>query len=565
MSTIASFLEKISLSCWTVPKYRRLFFAILTLFILFSYGYYFGTFDQTSHIPFLKKNADSSLFLNDRFFDLRSTHYSYFWLLFIPFYKARVLEFVMFVIHICSIYLTFWAIWELSKTLFKNHLTSLLATIVSAFPHMGFSGFPLFEFSMLNRTVALPFELIAFNLYLKKKYISCFLLLGVLYNFHALSVNFILAMLGIDMLFALFKRRVGNIFLAVPFFLITALPVLIWKFGHSGIQTQINWEWFRILEMSVFFHLFNFFSFTYPFVNILTIGGISSLILFFIAKRWIPQNNIHETVSHFVYGGIFVLAIQLLATLFYPSTIIIQSQVVRIGTFLTLFTYLYMSYAVSVYHKSKNHLVSYVSILLFSFFPFLLLLSLPFWHKKNTKPLQLIAVLITIIFFITLFTLITLNLARPGIYIFPRKTAYYDVQIWAKNNTSQSALFITPPANWWMYDAEWRVISERSTVCTLSELLEAAFDPAYIAYWKPRFEDVAPGVLKQFKGNYLENLKIANEAFYHHSTQDFIQLSKKYKATYLVVDKQHKHNLPVVYQNEEYVVYYLLSTPQVSE
>jgi hypothetical protein len=101
------------------------------------------------------------------------------------------------------------------------------------------------------------------------------------------------------------------------------------------------------------------------------------------------------------------------------------------------------------------------------------------------------------------------------------------------------------------------VISERSTVSTLSELLEAAFDPEYIYYWKPRFEDIAPGALAQFKGDYLANFKIANNAFYTNSTERFLLLAKKYKASYLVVDNIHIYNLPVVYRNEGYTVYLL--------
>jgi len=543
--------------CWNSPLYRHLLFFILTLFVLLIYGYYFGTFDQISHIPFLKKNIDPSLFPGDHFFDLRSSHYSYFWLLFIPFYIANVLEPVMFAFYILSTYLTFWAIWKLSKTLFHNPLTTFLATVASALPHIGFSGFPLFEFSLLNRTVVLPFELFAFRFYLKKNYITTFLILGILYNFHALSVHFVLVMIGADMLIRLIKNKDIKPFLATPLFLITALPVLIWKFSHSGIQMKADWEWFTILDKSVFAHLFNFISFSSPIVVLLTASGISVFILFFIAIKNIPKSPLHDSVVHFMFGGMFVLLVQMCATMFFPLTIIIQSQIVRIGTFLSLFSYIYIAHLISIHQKPRARFIGLVVCITMSFFPLFLLIPFLFWRIKNTKIFILFSLGMVVLFISTLSILISLNLARPGIHIWPEKTPFYKAQLWAKNNTPQNALFITPPAKWWMYDVEWRVVSERSTVSTLSELLEGAFDPGYIQYWKPRFEDIAPGALSQFKGNYLENLKISNDAYYKNTTERFLFLAKKYNAQYLVVEKKHLYSLPLVYTNNEYSIYSL--------
>jgi hypothetical protein len=54
------------------------------------------------------------------------------------------------------------------------------------------------------------------------------------------------------------------------------------------------------------------------------------------------------------------------------------------------------------------------------------------------------------------------------------------------------ALFITPPNIWWLYTSDWRVFSERSTLATLSDLLEVAFAPDYMAVWTPRFEGAGP-------------------------------------------------------------------------
>jgi len=142
------------------PK-RHLLFLGATLCLITFVGYHFGTFDQGIHIPFLKKYANPALFPNDPFFDLRFDHYSYFWFLFQPFYQLGVLEVAMVVAHVLVTYATFWVIWTLSATLFRNPLAPLLGVAAFAFPHIGFAAFPVLEFSLLNRTFALPFLLAA--------------------------------------------------------------------------------------------------------------------------------------------------------------------------------------------------------------------------------------------------------------------------------------------------------------------------------------------------------------------------------------------------------------------
>jgi hypothetical protein len=176
--------------------YRHLLFLFATIVSICFIGYYFGTSDQVSHIPYLKKEIYPFLFPNDKYFDLRFTHYSYFWMIFKPFLLSGRLEITMFFTHIIATYITFWAVWNLSKTLFNNTLVSMLSVIAFIIPHIGFGGFPIIEFNLVNRTVVLPFLIIAVSLFLKKRYYLTFILLGILYNFHVLSVNFILGMFG---------------------------------------------------------------------------------------------------------------------------------------------------------------------------------------------------------------------------------------------------------------------------------------------------------------------------------------------------------------------------------
>lgn len=215
------------------PLYQHLLFFTATILSISFMGYYFGTFDQIIHIPFLKKFADSSLFPGDSFLDLRLIHYSYFWFFLIPLYRIGVLEVSMFYIYICIIYLTFWAIWRVSITLFNNSLAAFWTVITFIFLNISFAGFSIIEFSLLNRVFVFPFLLLSIDFYLKKKYIPAFFILGIMFNLHALSANFVLFMFIFDTIIRFKKIGLRIIFFEVFIFIASAFPVLLWKFKNT--------------------------------------------------------------------------------------------------------------------------------------------------------------------------------------------------------------------------------------------------------------------------------------------------------------------------------------------
>ena len=146
---LKSFATKLSQS----PLRLRLFLLGVSLLTILVMGYHVGTFDQSIHIPFLKKYVDNSLFPGDPFFELRFEHFSYFWFFFQPLYRLdlqlhpldpqpHLLWWGMFAAHVLATYLTYGAIWKLADLLFKNPLTNLLAVAGFIIPHIGFAGFP---------------------------------------------------------------------------------------------------------------------------------------------------------------------------------------------------------------------------------------------------------------------------------------------------------------------------------------------------------------------------------------------------------------------------------------
>ncbi len=550
-------LNKLSIKIWNSPRYQILIFVLTTVFILLSVGYYFGTFDQASHIPFLKKLVNPTLYDHDKFFDLQKLHYSYFWFLFIPFYKMGLLEPSMFICYLLSVFLTSWSIWRLSRTLFNDPLTSFLSVIILCITHVSFGGFTITEFSLVNRVFVLPFLLLAIDFYLRKRYITAYLLLGLMYNIHIISVNFVLAMFILDGVVRMKEIKLKNFICYLIIFIASALPVLIWKFSSSGIGIGPDYEWYHIISKGFLSNVFYFF--INPPFFFTTLGGISTLYLFFVARKHV-KTGFNNIISNFIYSSIIILIVEYITAEFFPSVLIIQSQIIRVGIFILIFSYLYLIRYITQEYQKGNMKDSKFLAMIFSTFlsllPITLFLTVAFQKKLTTNiRLLLMCVMISVLSAISLFIAYKYEVWRPGVHIYAEDSAYYRTQIWAKNNTKKNSVFITPPSYWWWYNVEWRVGSERATVVVLSDLLEAAFSPRYISYWKPRFEDLAPHILNQFDGNIVKNRVVALNAYNALSKPDILRIGKKYGANYFVSVNPHIYQLPIVFSNEEYTVY----------
>jgi hypothetical protein len=291
--------------------------------------------------------------------------------------------------------------------------------------------------------------------------------------------------------------------------------------------------------------------------------------VFFIARRAAPALRGDRSMRNFVIAALLVVGVQVVASYVYPATILIQAQIMRAGVFVMIFAYIYFAHYLAVRYPSAATRGADFALLsgamVFSPSPIVLpvVWALVCWVRPARLGRAIAAVLLPASFVATVVVFYQAQIWRPDIQIFPRRTAWTETQLWARDHTPADAVFITPPQLWWFYDPEWRVLSERSTVVTLSELLEIAFDPSYAPRWRERFAVLAPGVEGQLRGDALENNRLTAEAFYRLSSDDLLRAGQRYGASYLVMEKPNTRDFPVVYENEGFVVYRLYQ-PQAS-
>lgn len=538
---------------------RHLLFMGATAFVILLTGYHFGTYDQAIHIPSLKKFADPSLYPGDAFMDLRFEHFSYFWLLFVPVYQLGMLEVTLFILHIAATYFTFWAIWNLSDALFENRLACIISVVTMVLPHLPFGGWTIFEFSLLNRTFVFPFLLFAISLYVKRRYLLAFALLGLMYNLHALSANFVLAMFVFDSLVQWRKRGVRSIVSALGTFVVLALPVLVWKLSVPSEAMTLNPEWLSIIGNGALSNTYFMFA-PVPYILLMTASGMASIVLYVIARHVTPDVRKNRTLTNFMVVLLLLLVLQVVTVQWFPVTIIIQAQIIRAGVFVLLLSYLCFAYYLARLFQTKGEremepaLLSLALLFPFAFIPVICWLVQRFCAARAWRWIITLGLVGAAFAGSSLFVLY-LSLWNPVIHIYPPHTPWYDVQVWARDHSPRSAVFITPSHLWSYHEPDWRVFSERSTVVTLPELMEVAFAPDYLDTWKERFEVIVPGALERLDGNAGVNKQIVTESYYSLSEQDIVRAGCRFHATYLVVEKPHRYSFAGVYENENFIVY----------
>jgi hypothetical protein len=125
-----------------------------------------------------------------------------------------------------------------------------------------------------------------------------------------------------------------------------------------------------------------------------------------------------------------------------------------------------------------------------------------------------------------------------------------DIQLNTRKNTGRQDLIITP-----IYYFGFNTFSERGILLEARGIGFAKYAPDLYKQTLNRVKDYNIDLFDYKNYSQLEgDLK---EIYLGFDENDFLRLSKKYEAEYLVTEKRQRLNFPVIYENNNFILYRL--------
>jgi len=221
-------------------------------------GYLFGVDDHAVHLVFLDLVTHPESLAGDLLAAAAAHHHSLFWSLQAPFANALGVALWSAVLYLLSLVATGAAIYHLAVRLWTSPAAAALSLLLLAPAQFALGGVDTLDPLLLNRTVALPLELLAIALLYGGRPLLCFAALGLAANLHVPSASAVTAALIATQWTALRAgpRRDRLAPLLCP---LLALPVILpWLsgLGTSTAAMVVDPPWRAVLEARMSHHLF---------------------------------------------------------------------------------------------------------------------------------------------------------------------------------------------------------------------------------------------------------------------------------------------------------------------
>ena len=456
---------------------------------------------------------------------------------------------------------------------------------------------------------AIMLNILSLALIFRKKYLWVCFLMGVAWNFHPMSVLFILTLLFVHWLRHTPEYGIKTVLAGCAVFICAALPMLAQSFDYLGMDWEYGAEWLKGVHWTVWYTVFPS---TWPFFYFLR--AVLYLWLFLLGLSTLPRDRKKSDLVLFMItvgllcavGTIFaeivpvpsvikmslwrsswlyiILSLPCLAHLFITiwdrsflrRFLIIATLILLTGgihSFPYYYLLLFNSFFLLILARSRlekrfpwfyrhlpftffillgmfliyqglfDHGIRAVGIGLGAVSAFLLLLSM------LEKPLSLLQDLrsvmpVALVFMVFLDAGSLWHRGGPDIYYHGyrkgEKDPWADVQSFAQAHTPKDALFIIPP-----YLNDFGIYSKRATLGDWAEGSSIIYlDNDYAKRWFERMEDLG---WKTIWG--------AESGYNSLTTEALVAASKKYNAQYVVTEKPKTFDLPVMYENNKFILY----------
>jgi len=225
---------------------------------LLANGYVFGVADHNIHLAFLDMARHAGRWDGDLLATAARHHHSLFWTLQAPLADSLGVANWTALAYLISLVTTGAAAYHLSLVLWARTSTAILSLSLLAPAQFALGGVDTLDPLLLNRTAALPLELLAVALLYVRRPMWSFVALGLAANLHVPSAAALTAALA-----ALHWSKLpgeSKSYLLLPLLCpLLALPVLIPWFtstGTPGTEIWVDGPWRAVLEARMSHHLF---------------------------------------------------------------------------------------------------------------------------------------------------------------------------------------------------------------------------------------------------------------------------------------------------------------------
>lgn len=487
-----------------------------------SHGYLFAVSDQEIFIPYILKWQEPSLFPSDLLFTQPSASGSLFYPVFGFLARFADLQSIFFLGYLLFQFFFFLAIYRLSYVILKDQKFAYLALLPFFLPKF-IGGTATFTFDTFfgYRSIGIVFMVLHLSYLLEKKFTKAAISALLSAVFHPLSIIPIILLFPLAFIKENFKINKKSILLILSIVLLVLLL-------FSQFLPKDN-SWLSIIK----FRDDYLFPSTWSLRAWLAFTLYVSLLALLLRKL---NQKISSTILlvTIVSLSVFVTNYLILEIVKIPS--LAQLQLVR-----SINPVAYISLAISplllVFQKPLLKIAGFSSFILLSLnmFNFYLLSFLAFaiilYLGRNFQPKNLSLKYVCIVFAILFSLFATKAFLNHQLIQFPKqKNDWIDLQLWAKDNTPNDAIFLVPPKQ-----TGFRIFSHRTIVGDIKDGAVVIYDRSYALEW---FEVM----------NQLESYQNFNE-------RDFQKLRQIYSFDYIVTKKEQSIDLSIFYKNKSFTIY----------
>lgn len=504
----------------------------VSLVAIFVHGYQFAVSDQEIFIPYIAKSADPSLFLGDLLFKQPSAGASIFYPVVGFLTRIFNLQVIFFTGYSIFQFIFFLGIFRLAKIILGDDKLAYLSLLPFLLPKfIGGTATSTYEIFFGYRLIGI-IALIYYLIFLfEQKYYQAATVAGLGFLFHPLSIIpnlFLLPAL------ALSNGKVKVLIKSLIIFLFLILPSLILaRSDFSIFGSAFDREWLSIIKERA----------DYVFPSTWSIRGWAAFALYpmlilIFASKLKKSFSTKIKVIGIVSATIFIISFFLLDVLKIP--IFSQFQLARsitplayIGLVIVPLFLIYQNRIMKIFGW-----VAFIALSLNLFNLFLIItvfLIVGMIVIKSEKVLSPSPKIVSMAFLLTIFCYLILNFFSyqnlKNKLQFPKAgNDWIDLQLWAKNNTEKEAIFLVPPDQ-----TGFRIFSHRPIVGDIKDGAVVLYNQSYASAWRERMEN-------------LEN-------FQQFKKEDFIRLKAKYQFDYIVAPQSLQTDLPVIFQNQSFIIY----------